>query len=91
MSEPVRVVSHPGPDDRSAPHEHLWALVGGGGHHEGATAFYMGPDRDIEAADLLSGPIAEVVSKAKKDGLAVEYEDVERALADYRQARGTAS
>jgi hypothetical protein len=87
MGLPVRVVSCSNVDNSSRLHDHLWVLVGGGEYFNRATAFYMGPDYDIEGDDLSSRNIDELIVQAKQVGLVVDRDDVETALSDYRRAR----
>jgi hypothetical protein len=91
MGEPVRVVSCPDPDYPSGQHDHLWLLVGGEDYFHGSRAYYLGPDRDIEGDDIASRQIAEIIETAKSNGLSVERQDADEALANYRRSRGYAS
>ena len=87
MGEPVRVVSCPDPDYSGPRHEHLWLLVGGGDCFNGARAFYLGPDCDIEGDDLAARQIGAAVQAAESQGLSVNSEDAREALDDYRRSR----
>jgi hypothetical protein len=89
MGLPVRVVSHPNTDHSSWQHDHLWVLVGGEDYCNGATAFHMGADRDIEGDDLASRNIDNVIVRAKRIGLEVNQDDIREALSDYRRTRET--
>ncbi len=87
MSESVRVVSCPDPDHRAARHEHLWLLVGGGDYSDGARAFYLGPDRDIEGDDLAGRQLDTAIKAAGSAGLSVDGREADEAVADYRRSR----
>jgi hypothetical protein len=87
MSEPVRVVSCPDTEYRATQHEHLWLLVGGGDYFQGAQAFYLGQDRDIEGDDLASHQLGPAIEAAETEGLFVDRQDADEALADYRRSR----
>jgi hypothetical protein len=88
MGEPVRVVSSPDPDHPAAQHEHLWLLVGGDDFSDGARAFYLGPDRDIEGDDLARRQLSAAIQSAKSQGLMLDLDDVPEALANHRRSRG---
>lgn len=91
MGLPVRVVSHPDPDYKSADNERLWVLVGGADHCDGATAFYIGPDRDQDGDDIAGGQLDDIRVRASKAGLEADLAELEEALRDYRRARGTSA
>jgi hypothetical protein len=88
VGERVQVVSYPDPDYPQPQQEHLWLLVGGGDYSDGSQAFYLGPDRDIEGNDLAAGRLQQAIESARSAGLSVDPQEVDRALADYRRARG---
>jgi hypothetical protein len=76
----MEVVSHPNPDHPARQHDHLWLLVGGGpDYSDGATAYYLGSDRDIDGVDLASERLIDVVHKHELD-----REEAKRALTWYR-------
>jgi hypothetical protein len=59
----MRVAGSPNPDHPSRRHDHLWLLVGGGDYADGAMAYYLGGDRDIEGNDFAGDNLARVVKE----------------------------
>jgi hypothetical protein len=88
MGLSVRIVSHPDPDYPKAMHDHLWVLVGGENYSDGATAYYLGPNRDIEGDDLAIHQIPEVLQRAQAAGFNIDGGALADALRSYRSARG---
>jgi hypothetical protein len=84
---PVRIVSAPDPDYSDPWHEHLWVLAGGGDYFEGATAAYLGEDRDIEGDDLAGRHLPDTAESLREQGVDVELDELRLALSDYRAAR----
>jgi len=76
----MQVVSTPDPDYRERQHDHLWILVGGGPHSDGATAHYIGADRDMDGNDIARARMVEV---ARRHGF--DLDDALTALGSYRQ------
>jgi hypothetical protein len=64
-------------------------LVGGADYSDGATAFYLGQDRDIEGDDLAGCNVPNVIKSAEDAGIELDAHDVKEAIADYRSKRGT--
>jgi hypothetical protein len=87
MSKPVLVVSCPNPEHRGVQYEHLWLLVGGGDYFDGARAFHVGPDRDIDGDDLVGRQLGAAIRSAEAEGLPVDSEEAQEALAEYRRSR----
>jgi hypothetical protein len=84
---PVRIVSASDPDYSGPRHDHLWVLAGGGDYFDGATAAYLGADRDIEGDDLAGRHLVDAAASLGDQGIDVEVEEIRQALADYRAAR----
>jgi hypothetical protein len=84
---PVRIVSAPDPDYSASLHDHLWVLAGGEGYLDGASAAYLGADRDVEGDDLAGRHLADAAESLGDRGIDVEVEELRRALAEYRAAR----
>ena len=78
---PMQVVSAPDPDYRERQHDHLWILVGGGPDSDGATAHYIGADRDVDSHETARAKLVEV---ARRHGL--DLDDALAALSSYRRA-----
>jgi hypothetical protein len=84
---PVRIVGASDPDYSAPRHDHLWVLAGGGDYFDGATAAYLGADRDIEGDDLAGRHLTDAAESLRERGVDVEVEELREALADYRTAR----
>jgi hypothetical protein len=84
---PVRIVSSPDPEFSAPLHDHLWVLACGDGCFDGATAAYLGADRDVEGDDLAGRNLADAAESLAERGVDVEVLELQRALADYRAAR----
>ncbi len=84
---PVRIVSAPDPEYSGPRHDHLWVLAGGGDLFDGATAAYLGADRDVEGDDLAGRHLADAAASLGERGVDVEVEELREALSDYRAAR----
>jgi hypothetical protein len=84
---PVRIVSAPDPEYAGPRHAHLWVLAGGSGDFDGATAAYLGADRDVEGDDLAGRNLDDAAASLSECGVDVEVEALREALADYRAAR----
>ena len=89
MSFKLEIVSRPDIERTQAQYEHLWVLVGEEAHSDGATAFYLGQDRDIEGDALAENNIPNAVRSAKAKGIELVGHEVGQALNEYRQKRGT--
>jgi hypothetical protein len=84
---PVRIVSASDHEYSAPPHDHLWVLAGGGDFFDGATAAYLGADRDVEGDDLAGRNLDDAAASLGKRGVDVEVEQLRQALSDYRAAR----
>ena len=83
----VRIVSAPDPDYSASLHDHLWVLACGESYFDGATAAYLGADRDVEGDDLAGRNLADAAESLADRGVDVEVEELRQALSDYRAAR----
>ena len=88
MSDRLNVISSPDIEDKRPRAEHLWVLVGGEDYSDGATAFYLGQDRDIEGDDLAGYNIPKMIQSAQGQGIDLDANEVKQALEDYRGKRG---
>ncbi len=73
------------PDYPGRTNRHLWLLVGGGDCFDGADAFYLGPDSDIDGEPIAESNIDSVIQSAKSKGIALNVSSIRDTLDEYRR------
>ena len=80
----MQIVSYPHAEYPGTKHEYLWLLVGGEDYSDGATAYHLSSDRDIDGDDCAGRNLDHVISEHGLDA-----DEARQALESYRQTRGT--
>ena len=78
------ITSRPDPDYPDPANRHLWLLVGDADYYDGAYAFYLGADRDIDGVPIAENKINSVIQSAKSKGITLDRSAIRKTLDDYR-------